>query len=733
MLPFFPRDFVLPAGIFQEQLSLLSDITLNYFRRVCIICPCFRSISRSLTWPGNRIGNDARIPMKKSLLLVLAVLASLSCGFDWTFGLSGKCNQAKKIVSVLEEKKDSVEREQAERKVLELCGDGAPGHYVKALQRERESDLDGAITAYQECLKRDAAFPLASGKLGFVYYRKGLFDEAALELTKALSAKNDPLYHKGLAEVYAAKKMFPLAIYHFELAQKGLPADVSLYVGIADIYRRQGLYEESREEYLKALAVNASDVEARLGMAELNLDLNHTDEAFNDLRVLQTANPQNKRIHLLLGQAYERKGDLKTAEYEYLLAGKNRSIELMEQLRKGNEYLQSGNYVQAMSELETALKEKPGDVQTLRKLGDAYMAAGRDDEAISSYREANRLKGGTPDLHRNLGVLYEKKGLLDEAVVEYRQSLSADPENPDTLRLLADIYTLRGSNQQAIELYQELVRMKKDTPKTHFMLAKAYFNNRDYKEARNEYALVVRQDPDNQEAHRELADLYRKSSLDAEAERHYKEALRLKKDDMESRNALLALYVKKKKFPEVVALLRENVELAPSDPVAHYKLGLIHEFNKNYDEAVLAYQKSIDLKGDNAKALNALGRVYMKSGRMEEAKIVLEQAKKADPKLEETKVLLGNIRDEIAPEPQVFRKKAYSSGKKSKKSKRDRSARKGKKSKKSSESLTKKGKKSKKSSKSLRKNKKSSSGEKSKKSTSSKKKAKKTAKGKKKR
>jgi Tfp pilus assembly protein PilF len=116
-------------------------------------------------------------------------------------------------------------------------------------------------------------------------------------------------------------------------------------------------------------------------------------------------------------------------------------------LRKGNEYLQSGHYVKAMSELETALKEKPGDVQTLRKLGDAYMAAGRDDEAISSYREANRLKGGTADLHRNLGVLYERKGHLDEAVVEYRQSLAADPENPDSLRLLRHLYA--GGQQSA--------------------------------------------------------------------------------------------------------------------------------------------------------------------------------------------------------------------------------------------------------------------------------------------
>jgi len=348
--------------------------------------------------------------MKKSLVIVLAFLASLSCGFDWTFGLSGKCTQAKKIVTVLDEKKFATEREEAEKRVLELCADGAPGHYVKALQRERVFDLDGAIEEYRECLKKDPAFPLANGKLGFAYYLKGMLDDSALELTKALAMSKDPLYHKGLARVYADKKIYPLALYHYSEAVKGLPADVSLHVGVAEIYRKQGLYDQSRDEYRKALAVDGTDVAARLGMAELNLDLNETDEAFEDLRILQAANPQNKKIHLLLAQVYERKGDLKSAEYEYLLAGKNRSVELMEQLRKGNEYLKSGNYVKAMPELETALKEKPGDIQTLRKLGDAYMAAGRDDEAISSYREAIRLKGGTTALHRNLGILYERKG-----------------------------------------------------------------------------------------------------------------------------------------------------------------------------------------------------------------------------------------------------------------------------------------------------------------------------------
>jgi hypothetical protein len=61
----------------------------------------------------------------------------------------------------------------------------------------------------------------------------------------------------------------------------------------------------------------------------------------------------------------------------------------------------------------------------------------------------------------------------------------------------------------------------------------------------------------------------------------------------------------------------------------------------------------------------------MKTGRLSEAKETLEAAKKADPSMEETSVLLNNIRDEFNPEPRKITKGKKSKGKgKSKKSKK---------------------------------------------------------------
>jgi len=142
----------------------------------------------------------------------------------------------------------------------------------------------------------------------------------------------------------------------------------------------------------------------------------------------------------------------------------------------------------------------------------------------------------------------------------------------------------------------------------------------------------------------------------------------LHKDDSETRTALVSIYVKNKQYDEITALLKEAVELNPDDPNNHYKLGLIYDFKKDYENASASYKKAIEIKADHARSLNALGRLYMKAGKLSEARETLEAARKADPTMEETSVLLNNIRDEFNPEPRKISKGKKIKGKKAKKS-----------------------------------------------------------------
>ncbi|WP_243369889.1 tetratricopeptide repeat protein [Geotalea sp. SG265] len=611
--------------------------------------------------------------MKKySTIMIIAFAPVFLCGFDWGFGIKDKCTEAKKLATELNEIKDDASRGDSEAKIAELCPEGAAVHFARALNFERNGALDKAIAEYQESLREDSDFAAANGNLGLAYLKKKQEDDAVVELTKATKNHSSGIYHKALGKIFSDKKLYSLALYHYNEALAQMPADTGLHADIADVYLNSGLPNSAEEEFNKILVAESGNTRARMGIAAINSSRNDFDKAIDQLKKAQAVDPGNKEIHRLLAEAYDKKGDKKSAEYESLLAGvqvKTETAARPDHLRQGDAFMAAKEFPKAIDEYKAALKEKPDWPEVLQKLGDASMAVDNDDDAITYYKEAVRLKAKDDAIHYKLGLLYERQALLDEAVVEYRQYLSAVADNLDARRRLADIYTQRGSYPQAIEQYRALLKLKSDDAAVHLKLARVYVSSKDYAPAITEYLEATKLEPGNIEAHRELALLYRKKNQNDEAAKEYQAVLKVKKDDNDARTALTSIYVKGKKYDELIDLLKEGVELNPKDPNSHYKLGLMYEFKKDYPAAIDQYKEATVLKADHAKALNALGRAYMKSGRITEAKEALEAAKKADPELEETTVLLSNIKDEMSPEPKKYKKRSH-------KSKKSKSARK---------------------------------------------------------
>ena len=608
-------------------------------------------------------------------ILVPTLLIHLALTIPMVAGADSRCDDAKRLAATIPVQADGEMMRKTEEVILDSCPDGAAGYFVQGLRAERSGRHDEAIRNYRETLRLEPAFPHARGNLGLALLEKGSHDDAVVELTQAISLAPEPHYHHGLARIFGQRKIYSLALYHFAEAAKGLPTDPAIPTEIAGLYREMGKEGDAEKLYRKALSLSPTHEGARLGLASLYMTAGKTDRAIEELKQAQIATPGNKQINLLLAEAYEKKGDHQAADYESLLGGKQRGVLSDERLRRGDELMRAKEYGKAADEFKAALREKPDWPEALSKLADAQTAAGLDDEAIASYKELIRLRLGTGDTHYNLGVLYERKGLIDEAVVEYKQAVHDTPDNGDARRRLADIYALRGSYPQAIEQYRELLKKGDGNPVLHLKLARALLSAKNPKEAFVSYQDALKIDPDNLEARRELATLYRKSNQNEEAEKQYREILRIKKDDTDARNVLTALYVKSKKYDELITLLKEGVELAPNDPASHYKLGLIYEFKKDYGAAEENYKKAVGLKGDHAKSLNALGRIYLKTGKLTEAKESLEAAKKADPGMEETAVLLSNIKEELSPEPPRYSKKGRK-GKASKEAKKSRSSKK---------------------------------------------------------
>lgn len=626
--------------------------------------------------------NPAKIPteveetpvmkiLKTYLLLMSAAL--LLTGFSWGFG-SEPCKEALNIADKLGSIRDEEQLRLAEAGIVAQCPDGAAAHFVAALQLERVSNFDGAIEEYRRALAQAPAFARASGNLGLLYARKGMNNEASVELTRGLASISDPSYHKAMAAIFASQKVYPLAAYHYNEAGRELPGDASIFVGLAEIYAESNQPDKALAEYRRALAADPASVKAHTGIAAINLQRGELDKALEQLKRGEAAAPQNREIHLMLADVYEKKGDGKLADYHLLLGGKSK-VPQAQAAEKTAPKTDSNGAESEIENLTAAIKERPEDPLLYEKLGHLYRAAGKDAEAIKAYREAAHFNSTSSDVYLNLGILYENRSQLDEAVVAYKNAIKANPASAEAYLRLGDIRFKRGLFTEAVGQYSEFLKLRPESPDIHLKLARIFAKNKEAGLAISSYNSVLGYSPNDVEANREIAALYAQKGDTEKAVAHYKKVLTIRKDDSEARTALISIFVKSKQYDEITDLLKEAVELNPDDSVNHYKLGLMYDFKKDYDAAIAAYKKAIELKPDNARALNALGRLYMKTGRLEEAKETLEAAKKADPTLEEASILLNNIRDEFNPEPHKITK-----GKKYKKSRSSKSRSKNKKS-----------------------------------------------------
>jgi tetratricopeptide (TPR) repeat protein len=604
--------------------------------------------------------------------LLLLSAALLLTGFSWGFNVD-PCKKALEIAGTLNNIGDEAQRRQTEAEIISQCPEGAAAHFVGALQQERVSNFDAAIEEYRRTLQQAPSFARASGNLGLLYARKGMDDEASVELARGLSSIPDPLYHKALAQILAAQKVYPLAAYHYNEAGRELTGDASIFVALAEIYTASNQPDKALVEYRRALAADPGAVKAHLGIATIIMQRGDTDKALEQLKRGEAASPQNRDIHLMMAALYEKKGDARQAEYHSLLGGK---VKLAQNVQKpsgtSSDLTPAGKEIES---LKNVVKEHPEDTLSYEKLGDLYRAAGKDAEAIDAYREAAHLNSANSNVYLNLGTLYEKKSQIDEAIVAYKRAVKVNPASAEARLRLGDIRFSRGLVKEAVEEYSEFLRLRPASPDIHLKLARIFAKSKEVGLALSSYNSVLVYSPDDGDANREIAVLYAQKGDNEKALVHFKKALAVHKDDSESRNGLISVYVKNKQYDEITALLKDAVELNREDPVNHYKLGLIYDFKKEYDNSVASYKKAIELKPDYARALTALGRLYMKTGRLSEAKEVLEAARKADPSMEETTVLLNNIRDEFNPEPRKITKgKTLKSkkvkGKKSKKSKK---------------------------------------------------------------
>ncbi len=158
--------------------------------------------------------------------------------------------------------------------------------------------------------------------------------------------------------------------------------------------------------------------------AQLALENQQYDTAITLLKQVSAREPDNVRIHTLLGMGYKAKGEL----------------------------------TEAISEYQKALDIKPNDPFTLCLLADLYLTQGRIDETITVAKKVIAINPESALAHYNLGIAYkkqDKKTIAAKYLFEAGLLALLENNKPIAVKAYSALETI-GPAQTTQELYEIL-------------------------------------------------------------------------------------------------------------------------------------------------------------------------------------------------------------------------------------------------------------------------------------
>lgn len=193
--------------------------------------------------------------------------------------------------------------------------------------------------------------------------------------------------------------------------------------------------------------------------------------------------PNSFRVHINLGNAYEKKGLNAAALEEYKKA-------LSIDPNDADIYNNLGVYYNTMNLFDDAIRHftqcldiNPQHARAHNNLGVVLTRQRHLDDAIQAFKQAISINALYPDAHNNLGIAYYRKGLMDEAEREFKLAIRIEPYHAEAHNDLGILYNDKHRYDNALREFEQAVRIKPDYANAHMNLGAVILRHRKDKDA----------------------------------------------------------------------------------------------------------------------------------------------------------------------------------------------------------------------------------------------------------
>ena len=412
-----------------------------------------------------------------------------------------KTGQSNQAIRVVEQRMKS---QQGHRSYHE----SADSYNVLGTLHYREGNLDAAIEAFENALKRSPHHKAAKRNLHQLFRQKGFnalkrkaFNDASTYFQKAIHLDPmDATTYRLMADGYAHASEFAEAITYYQKALEIAPEDAEARKNLVRSYnnhgvtlRNNGEWDAAIRAYRDALALQPTYQLAKTNLVDVlwqkgnaRRESGRSAEAITTYLELQKMHPDDTDINGLLGELY-----LKVRDYPAAISAFHKV------------YIALPTNADAQHNLIVAYQQYAGALRNRRD----YNAA------LAQLQKATELFPNDINLRLSLSQAYQHTGKYEQAKSELDQILVQAPDNQNAKTELVNLQIRRGNALMNRKKYAAAVAVFEGIPASektidmHNMIGYLYLVQEKHLKALETFETVLAKRPKNAVAYQNLLSL----------------------------------------------------------------------------------------------------------------------------------------------------------------------------------------------------------------------------------
>lgn len=550
---------------------------------------------------------------------------------------------------------------------------------LSLMQIEREM-FEEAAKNLEEGIKRtkekDPRFFYAQGQLAIA---QGDLKGATVLMNRAVAEQPDnPLFKTGLADLYAAQKVWGLAITNLRAAlamAPNSPDAAMIHYKIGKLHFNARQWNEAYQAFKTATEKDPSIKDAWYQQGYLQFVAERYPLVVEPMEKFVALEPDNAEAYFMLAEALNKTKRIKMAVPHYKKVIQLDPSKTEAYLPMGDGLVAEGMYTEAVNAYKEALDQNPDSPMLYYSLGWVQTQAevGQYDDGIANLKKSLELDASSEKPHIQLALVYFDQEKFGEAIPHLKEAIRLNPNDQNPYAYYGRSYIKQGQFGEAVNAVKEVLEPAiqsqededsvKKLSNVYFTLGQEiYRESRDierdmrapvYAAALDMYRAKTAHDTTSYATYLNMGLAGLVASEGEVARDALLRAIDLRKEEAEEdpKTVLQAIkflgtsYLILEDYANARTTFNRVLEIDPEDDEAYYRLGFDRVLNKDWGGAINRLKKAVELKPDNASYHLLLAQSYTNSQQLGMAIRHYNESLKINPNQPKAREQLQQVRD----------------------------------------------------------------------------------------